>query len=75
MTMKISELIRAGLLAAVVSMCLALTSCDPPGPTTPPRAEELPTAPFKGGAPGAPSDQTMDHNGATSGNSDPARRE
>jgi hypothetical protein len=68
--MKIFQLLFSAFMTGVVSAALLLlAACDP---VAPPRADEGPSQAYQMGD---GSDKTMDHNGVTSGNSDPARRE
>jgi hypothetical protein len=68
--MKIFHILQSAMLTGVTSASLLmLAACDP---VPPPRTEETTTKPYQVGG---GSDKTMDHNGETSGNSDPARRE
>jgi hypothetical protein len=68
--MKIFQLLHAAVVAGFIfAALLLLAACDP---VPPPRTEETVTNPYQMGG---GSDKTMDHNGVTSGNSDPARRE
>ncbi len=68
--MKIFQLVQSGIMTGVFSaMVVLLAACDP---VPPPRTEETTAKPYQMGG---GSDKTLDHNGETSGNSDPARRE
>lgn len=61
---------RTILTTAACGCMLLLSSCDSSPPTTPPRVEELPSQRHQMGNGYVPS---MDHNGAVSVSSDPAR--
>ncbi|HSI63702.1 MAG TPA: hypothetical protein VLE43_11305 [Candidatus Saccharimonadia bacterium] len=68
--MKIFQLLQPVMLTGVIAASsLMLAACDP---VPPPHTEDTATKPYQVGG---GSDKTMDHNGETSGSSDPARRE